>query len=272
MARRLDSPDLSDRCRKLRRSGQSLRLIAETLDISCSTVRHHTRGIVVENPQSKRAYQRDDMLHDETPLPPSDQLAYLIGVICGDGNLYQGPRGVQLSISCDGNYPDLISIYCDLIFYLLGRDAGISWRNEATYAEVRIASIVLPRKLGLPTGAKAQDYPIPAWIWEQDSYMKFWVRGLIETDGNIYHEYRNGGWCSRCLFCAKNAAIMEGFLRATHHLGYPFRQVGHDARLTRTALVKKLAADLDITKERTYIQKSPTVRKSKAKARSVTKA
>ena len=271
MARRLDCPELADRCRELRRSGYSLRLIAETLRVSSSTVRHHTQGIVVSDPKSKRVYWREEMLHDETPLPPSDQLAYLLGVICGDGNLHQGPRTVQLSISCDGRYPELISIYCDLIFYLLQRDAGISWRNEDAYAEVRVASVVLPQKLGLPTGAKAQDYPIPEWIWEQDSYMRFWVRGLIETDGNIYHEYRNGGWCSRCLFCAKNAAIMKGFLRATHRLGYPFREVGYDARLTRTALVKKLALDLDITKERTYIQKSPTVRKSKAKCANITK-
>lgn len=140
-----------------------------------------------------------------------------------------------------------------------------------TYAEVRINSKDLPQILGLPTGAKQQDYPIPAWIWEQNSYLRFWVRGLIETDGNIYHEFRNGGWCSRCLFTSKTASILDSFLRATHRLGYPFRKVRFEARLTRTALVKKLALELDITKERTYIQKSPTVRKSVAKTCSLTK-
>ncbi len=266
------SNHLHNTCRDLRLKGQSLRLIAETMSVSCSTVRYHTRGIVVSEPKAKRIYQRENQMSDATPLPPSDQLAYLIGVICGDGCLHQGPRHVQLSISCDGRYPDLISVYCDLIHYLLGREAGVSWRNGGTYAEVRISSNILPQLLGLPTGAKAQDHPIPAWIWEQDSYLRFWVRGLIETDGNIYHEFRNGGWCSRCLFCAKNAAILDGFLSATHRLGYPFRKVGYDARLTRTALVKKLALELDITKERTYIQKSPTVRKSKTATPSETKS
>ena len=268
MARRIDSPELADQCRDLRRSGQSLRLIAETLDVSCSTVRHHTKGIVLKIPKKKVIYRRDEMLN-ATPLPPSDKLAYLIGVICGDGCLWQGPRTVQLCISCDMRYPHLIEIYSGLLEELTGRKAKIVARD--TYAEVRMNSVDLPQILQLPTGAKAQDYPIPAWIWEQDSYMRFWVRGLIETDGNIYHEYRNGGWCSRCLFTAKNAAIMDGFLKATHHLGYPFRLVRYEARLTRTALVKKLAIELDMTKERTYIQKSPTVRKSKAKAFSVTK-
>lgn len=268
MARRLDSDDLAERCRDLRRAGQSLNLIAQTLRISQSTVRYHTKGILVAKPKSKVVYQRDEML-EEIALPPSDKLAYLIGVICGDGCLFQGPRTVQLTISCDVRYPDLIETYSGLILDLLGRKALVRWHE--TYAEVRVNSKALPQILNLPTGAKAQDYPIPQWIWEQDSYLRFWVRGLIETDGNIYHEYRNGGWCSRCLFCAKNAAIMEGFLRATHRLGYPFRQVGYDARLTRTALVKKLAVELDITKKRTYIQKSRTVRKSKAKASITTK-
>ncbi len=268
MAHRLDSPELPDLCRDLRRQGQSLNLIAQTLGVSASTVRHHCKGIALKVPKTKRVYRREEQL-DGTPLPPSDKLAYLIGVICGDGCLYQGPRTVQLSISCDIRYPELIETYSGLILELLGRKAIVRWHE--TYAEVRVNSKALPEILNLPTGAKAQNYPIPAWIWEQDSYLRFWVRGLIETDGNIYHEYRNGGWCSRCLFCAKNAAIMESFLRATHHLGYPFRQVGYDARLTRTALVKKLAIELDMTKERTYIQKSLTVRKSKAKACNITK-
>ncbi len=263
MARRLNSDGLHNRCRDLRLQGQSQPLIAQTLGVSQSTVRYHTRGIVVKIPKTKRAYRREEQL-DETPLPPSDKLAYLIGVICGDGCLFQAPRTVQLCISCDMRYPELIETYSDLLYELLGRKAII--RRRETYAEVRINSNVLPQILGLPTGAKAQDYPIPEWIWEQDSYLRFWVRGLIETDGNIYHEYRNGAWCSRCLFTAKNAAILDGFLRATHRLGYPFRQVRYEARLTRTALVKKLALELDIAKERTYIQKSRTVRKSKAKA------
>ena len=269
MARRLDRPELADRCRELRRTGQSLRLIAQTLGVSCSTVRHHTRGIVATEPKSKVVYRREEML-DEVALPPSDKLAYFIGVMCGDGCLFQGPRTVQLSISCDIRYPELIETYSKLILELLGREAKVYHRNN--FAEVRINSVGLSKVLNLPTGAKAQDYPIPEWIWEQDSYLRFWVRGLIETDGNVYHEYRNGGWSSRCRFTAKNKAIMEGFLRATHRLGYPFRQVGYDARLTRTALVKKLALELDMTKERTYIQKSRTVRKSKAKAGNLTKS
>lgn len=260
--------DLHDRCRDLRLSGQSQNLIAQTLGVSASTVRFHTRGIVVTAPKSKVVYRRDEML-DAEPLPPSDKLAYLIGVICGDGSLCQAPRTVQLCISCDTRYPHLIETYCDLILELLGRKANIT--DYGTYAQVRTNSVALPQILGLPTGAKAQDYPIPAWIWEEDSYLRFWVRGLIETDGNIYHEYRNGGWCSRCLFTSKTAAILDGFLRATHRLGYPFRKVDYQARLTRTALVKKLALELDITKERTYIQKSPTLRKSKANALIVTK-
>lgn len=269
MARRLDFDDLADRCRDLRLKGQSLNLIAQTLGVSCSTVRHHTRGIVVKVPKIKVVYRRDEQL-DETPLPPSDKLAYLIGVMCGDGCLFQGPRTVQLCISCDIRYPELIEIYCELILELFGRKAKVYYRKNL--AEVRINSMSLPEILNLPTGAKAQDYPIPEWIWEQDSYLRFWVRGLIETDGNIYHEYRNGGWCSRCLFTAKNRAIMDGFMRATHRLGYPFREVNSQfqARLTRTALVKKLALELDMTKERTYIQKSPTVRKSKAKTNKLT--
>jgi hypothetical protein len=60
-------------------------------------------------------------------------------------------------------------------------------------------------------------------------------------------------------FCAKNEAIMQAFLRGTTMLGYEFRRVKHDARFTRTERVKQLALELDLKKNRVYIQKPKSV-------------
>ncbi len=249
-----------DEVRSLRRMGWSQLKIAEHLRISASTVRYHCKGIVLKNPTEKRDYRRANM-SDGEPLLPSADLAYLIGVICGDGCIYQMRRVCQLSISCDATYPDLIETYAELIEKVTGRKAGKHPTKKGTWVQVRVADKRLPVILGLPAGAKPQNYPIPEWIFSDLNYVRPFIRGLIETDGNIYHEYRNNGWCSRCIFTAKIESIMTAFLRGTQMLGYEFRHVEwcYQARFTRTALVKQLALELDLKKNRVYIQKPKSV-------------
>ncbi len=252
IARNVDGAEV----RTLRRSGWSLLRIAEHLRVSQSTVRHHCKGIIVKNPSQKREYRRANM-SDGEPLLPSVDLAYLIGVICGDGCIYKMPRVCQLSISCDASYPDLIGTYANLIQKVTGRVAGKHLTKKGTCVQVRVADKWLPILLALPAGAKPQDYPVPEWIFSDLDYVRPFLRGLIETDGNIYHEYRNNGWRSRCIFTAKIESIMTAFLRGTSMLGYDFRHVPahYQARFTRTALVKQLALELDLKKNRVYIQR-----------------
>lgn len=213
---------------------------------SASTVRRWTRDVEVAAPALHRPYRRAGALEAKA-LPPGEELDYLLGVICGDGNLWQAPRSVELSISCDAKYPELIETYRELIEHVIGKAPRVVWRGGGTYAEVRVCSKALPEMLQLPTGAKGDDYPIPSWIWDSPRTIRFFLRGLIETDGNIYHEYRNGGWASRCRFTAKNPAVMKAFLHGTSLLGYEFRRVGFDARLTRTAEVERLIRELDLS-------------------------
>jgi hypothetical protein len=186
-----------DEVRSLCAESWSQRKIAEHLRISRSCVRHHCKDIAVKSPTQKRGYWRATMSAEE-PLQPSVNLAYLTGVICGDGCIYKLPRTYQLSISCDTQYPDLIETYIALIHSVLGRPASKHATAKANCVQVRVASKSLPVILGIPTGAKQQDSPVPEWIFTDLDYVRPFIRGLIETDGNIYHEYRNGGWCSRC--------------------------------------------------------------------------
>jgi len=236
---------------------------AEHLRVSQSTVRHHTRAMAPLVATEKREYRRANM-SDGLPLSPPRELAYLIGVICGDGCIYKLPRTYQLSISCDASYPNLIQTYAALVEKLLGRPASQDATIKGTCVQVRMADKFLPVLLGLPAGAKAQDYPIPEWIWDDLDYVRPFLRGLIETDGNIYHEYRNGGWCSRCIFTAKIESIMSAFLKGTKMLGYDFRLVPrcYQARFTITKEVHRLALELDLTKNRVYIQKPQSARSS----------
>ncbi|MDQ3813345.1 MAG: hypothetical protein M3347_05285 [Armatimonadota bacterium] len=242
-----------EQCIALREAGYSTYLIAETVGVSLSTVRYHVRGVKSKTDViCKRPYVRKNQIIG-TSLPPSEDLAYLIGVISGDGNLWANSRTCKLGISCDARYPDLIEKYMRLIERLTGRAPSVRARKGGSYFEICLYGKGLSTLLNIPCGAKASNgYAVPEWIFEKPEYVRKFLLGLIETDGGVYHEFRHGGWCSRCRFTAKYEPIMQAFLRASSLLGYNFRRCGDDARLTITAEVKRLVTELDLTKIRTY--------------------
>lgn len=184
-------------------------------------------------------------------LPPSHDLAYLTGVISGDGSISRTSRTFKLAIACDLRYPDLIEKYMALVARVTGRQPHILPRGN--WVEVRVYGCELPTILGLPSGAKSRSgYTVPEWIFDNREYSRKFLLGLIETDGGFYQEFRNSGWSHRCLFTAYNETIMQAFLRAAALLGYAFRRCGNQARLTIGAEVRRLAQELDCRKVRVY--------------------
>src|SRR5438270_159665 len=102
-----------------------------------------------------------DLIPSE-PLQPSEDLAYLIGVISGDGCLSRVSRTYKLLIACDIRYPDLIDKYVDLVSRLIGSKVSINWRKDCKCADVYTYSNKLPILLDLPVGTKTKNgYAVP---------------------------------------------------------------------------------------------------------------
>jgi len=238
-----------EQCIALRTQGYSLRYIAEALGVSQATVRYHTRAVLSpEDPISRREASAPTQ-----PLPPSESLAYLIGVISGDGSLSQQPRTYKLAIACTTAYPGLIETYTRLITDLTGYRARVLTRPEGNWVEVRTYGKHLPLLLGLPCGAKKlSGFTVPEWVFDQAAYVRGFLRGLIETDGGVYRTYHHGGNFSYCVFTARHEILMEAFLRGVVYLGYEFRRRGDTARLSRTAEVARFVEEVGITKLREY--------------------
>ena len=81
MAKTLRVASIKLECRKLREDGWSQNLIASTLNVSQSTVRYHTRDILVET-KKKRAGGRHYIpcvSSDVVPFCHSAELAYVFG-------------------------------------------------------------------------------------------------------------------------------------------------------------------------------------------------
>ena len=119
-----------------------------------------------------------------------NNLAYIIGVAIGDGNLSNpNGRAVRLRITCDLKYKKLIRRILLSIQKLLPHNKVSIVNRTETYCDISCYSNKWENWLGWKAkgGPKyKQNISIPNWIKRNRNYSISCLRGLLETDGSIY--------------------------------------------------------------------------------------
>jgi hypothetical protein len=127
------------------------------------------------------------------PLSPDPELqACVIGLAIGDGNLSNpNGRAVRLRITCDTKYPELIAKIRDALQRLLPNNKVTLVPSKGNYVNVSVYSNRLEPLLGwqaLSGSKQRQRVHVPSWICESRALSIHCLRGLIETDGAVYHD------------------------------------------------------------------------------------
>lgn len=119
-------------------------------------------------------------------------LAYIIGVAMGDGNLSNpNGRAVRLRITCDLKYPRLIEKMQLAIQKLLPKNKVSIVKCKSNCCNISCYSNKWEDLLGwkAKNGSKyKQNISIPDWIKKNKKYSIACIRGLFETDGSIYKD------------------------------------------------------------------------------------
>jgi len=119
-----------------------------------------------------------------------NNLAYVIGVALGDGNLSNSNgRATRLRVSCDTKYPTIISSIVSALQKLLPKNKVSIVERDKNYVDVSCYSNKLESFLGWKAKAgskEKQKVTIPNWIKSNKKYIKYCLRGLFETDGSVY--------------------------------------------------------------------------------------
>lgn len=134
----------------------------------------------------------------------SEGLAELIGIILGDGGINNSWQLViSLNATADIEYANHVK---DLLTRLFGIDVAVRSRPKNTIVLVCSSMNLLDFLIskGAVRGNKIlQEITIPNWIKNNETYEKYCVRGLVDTDGCLFihrHtikivEYINIGFC-----------------------------------------------------------------------------
>ena len=125
----------------------------------------------------------------------NNNLAYVIGVAIGDGNLSNpNGRAVRLRVSCDNKYPKIIERIRKAIQQLLPKNKvsivnrlnhGGTWCDISCYSNKWEVFLNWRAKGG---SKYKQKISVPVWIRANKKYTKSCLKGLFETDGCIYND------------------------------------------------------------------------------------
>lgn len=156
----------------------------------------------------------------------SEELAEFIGIMLGDGGVTRDQISVTLGYSTDKKYIPYIR---RLILRLFRIKTSIYRSQSKDFVRIRASGVNLVRNLlnlGLIQGNKIkQQFDIPLWIQEKESYIRACIRGMIDTDGCVHRkvrresngiEYRSVG----ITFCSASKPLQISFIKLFNTLGF----------------------------------------------------
>ena len=134
-------------------------------------------------------------------------LAELIGIILGDGNLYKHSRTENLRVICNSKDTAYIQHAADLITEIFRKTPSVIKRKNENATVVCLYQCKISKRLGLPCGNKIKNnVGVPHWILLNKDYMRRCLKGLFETDGCFHEDIKN---YTRCMEFKNNCARLR---------------------------------------------------------------
>ena len=139
-------------------------------------------------PLSPRDFEKNLKL----PKFPSEELAYLVGVLAGDGNICVRINKKDYRVKCVGDPKSEIEFYDYVLKPVFKKVFNISLHNKIQdsgktygfYIYSKALVFYLHKICELPIGRKTKKLTIPKWIYENKYHLSF-LRGLADTDFSL---------------------------------------------------------------------------------------
>ena len=165
-------------------------------------------------------------------LAKNGNLAELIGMVLGDGNLYKHPRTENLRITCNSKEASYIKHVGDLVSTVFFKHPSVRKRNDENAVSVDLYQGKISERLGLSCGNKIKNNAgIPSWVYLKRRYIIRCLKGLFETDGCLHEDKGN---YTRCIEFKNNCSrLREDVHRGLIMLGFSPQCGSNYVRLAR---------------------------------------
>lgn len=181
-------------------------------------------------------------------LKKSVDLAFLIGIALGDGNINQMARTQCLRITLGTDKPDLWKYTAKVIEKIFSKSPSVYKRKIANCVNVTIYQNNLSKRLGIPIGArKYKTIVVPKWISDNKSKLISFIKGLYEAEASFSVHKKT--YTYNLSFSNMNISILNFIESNIRNLGFhPERRI-NAVRIRRKVEVYKF---MDLISFRRY--------------------
>lgn len=119
-------------------------------------------------------------------FPRNEQLAELIGVVLGDGNLSRFPRTERIIIVGNSNNQGFTNRYSSILEKFFLKKPYVSKIRGANCIRISLYQKFISKRLGIPTGDRGKIvYKLPVWIKNNNVFLTSFLKGLFEAEGSL---------------------------------------------------------------------------------------
>jgi|SRR3989338_270488 len=153
------------------------------------------------------------------PLQKNKSLAFLMGLVLGDGNIHKFPRTECLRITLAQKYPGLVSYTEKIVGEVFNKSPRVSKVNGVACYIIVLYQNNISSRLGVPTGNRGQiDFQIPGWILRNKLFLINFIRGLFEAEGSLSVHLPTCTYNFQ--FSNKNASLLKCVRESLEVFGY----------------------------------------------------
>lgn len=159
------------------------------------------------------------------PFKRTTDLAFLIGLILGDGNINVMARTQCLRITLGTNRPKLWKYTIWVIENIFNKKPSAYKRNSANCMNITIYQQNLSKRLSIPTGARKNlDIKLPTWVWKDKKMLISAIKGLFEAEG--FFSIHKSSYTYNFGFSNVNTPLLNEVEKALKRLGFhPERRI-----------------------------------------------
>lgn len=119
-------------------------------------------------------------------LKRDTNLAFFIGLVLGDGNIYKSARTESLTLALGTDKPALWQYAAAVIEKIFDKKPYVAKIKASECMRVRIYQKHISDRLGIPAGARGKlKVEVPRWINENKDFLVAYIKGLFEAEGSF---------------------------------------------------------------------------------------
>jgi len=167
----------------------------------------------------KEARKRGQIPTEYPALKKNNDLAFLIGMVLGDGNIFCFERTEGLRITLGTDKPDLWKYTAEIVEKVFKKKPAVNKVKNSACMIITLYQKDISKRLGVSTGARGDTkIKVPKWILDDKKYIIRYLRGLYEAEGSFCTHRPT--YTYKFLFSNRNISLLNIVYRLLRKLDF----------------------------------------------------